>query len=71
VFIRLTKEKKLLVGPQRFALMVTVLSREGLNAPGLVEAIITSIDAQIDTYLVPMIAGPEGGPSSDMQRYEG
>jgi hypothetical protein len=21
--------------------------------------------------LVPMIAGPEGGPSSDMQRYEG
>jgi hypothetical protein len=52
VFIRLTKEKTLLVGPQRFALMVTVLSREGLNAPGLVEAIITSIDSQIDTYLV-------------------
>jgi hypothetical protein len=22
-------------------------------------------------YLVPMIAEPEGGPSSDMQRYEG
>jgi len=22
-------------------------------------------------YLDPMIAGPEGGPSSDMQRYEG
>jgi long-chain acyl-CoA synthetase len=22
-------------------------------------------------YIVPMIAGPEGGPSSDMQRYEG
>jgi hypothetical protein len=23
------------------------------------------------TRLDPMIAGPEGGPSSDMQRYEG
>jgi hypothetical protein len=25
----------------------------------------------IEIPLVPMIAGPEGGPSSDMQRYEG
>ena len=27
--------------------------------------------ATVQKVLVPMIAGPEGGPSSDMQRYEG
>jgi hypothetical protein len=54
----LTKDEKLVVGPHQFALMVTVLSHEGLNAPGLIETIIRSIDAQIDTYLI--VPGPPG-----------
>jgi hypothetical protein len=58
VFIRLTNDEKLLVGCHRFALMVTILSREGLGAAGLVETIITSIKAQIDTYLI--VPGPPG-----------
>lgn len=58
VFIRLTKDEDLLVGPHRFALMVTVLGREGLNASGLAETMITSIKTQIDTYLV--VPGPPG-----------
>jgi hypothetical protein len=58
VFIRLTKDEKLVLGPHRFALMVTVLSHEGLNANGLIETIITSINAQIDTYLI--VPGPPG-----------
>jgi hypothetical protein len=59
VFIRLTKDESLLVGSShRFALMVTVLRHEGLNASGLIETIITSIKAQIDTYLV--VPGPPG-----------
>jgi hypothetical protein len=32
--------------------MITVLSHEGLDASGLVETIMTAIDAQICTYLV-------------------
>jgi hypothetical protein len=38
--------------------MVTVLCHEGLNAPGLSETIITSIRAQVDTYLI--VPGPPG-----------
>lgn len=33
--------------------------------------IITFLFYSDPAALVPMIAGPEGGPSSDMQRYEG
>jgi len=58
VFIRLTKDEKLVLGPHQFALMVTVLSREGLNAPGLAETIIAAIGERIDTYLV--VPGPPG-----------
>jgi hypothetical protein len=58
VFIRLTEDEGLLSGSRRFALMVTVLKHEGLNASGLVETMITSIKAQIDTYLV--VPGPPG-----------
>lgn len=58
VFIRLTKDEDLLVGPHRFALIVTVLGHVGLEAPGLVGTMITSIRAQIDTYLV--VPGPPG-----------
>ncbi|MFC3320651.1 transposase [Mesorhizobium cantuariense] len=32
---------------------------------------ITGVNLAVAGGLVPMIAGPEGGPSSDMQRYEG
>jgi hypothetical protein len=58
VFIRLTWDEDLAVGPQPFALMITVLGHEGLDATGLVQAIITAIDAQIATYLV--VPGPPG-----------
>lgn len=52
VFIRLTKDEKLVVGPHQLALMITVLRREGLCASGLIETIITAIAARIGTYLV-------------------
>ena len=58
IFMRLTQDEALAVGPQQLALMVTVLGRDSLNAPGLVEAITTAIDAGIDTYLV--LPGPPG-----------
>jgi hypothetical protein len=38
---------------------------------GAFEAAEAFIARQREAALVPMIAGPEGGPSSDMQRYEG
>ena len=38
--------------------MVTVLGHEGLNAPGLVDTLITAIKAQIATYMV--VPGPPG-----------
>jgi hypothetical protein len=44
VFIRV-KDDDLVAGAHRFALMVTVLSQEGLNASGPVETMITSIKA--------------------------
>ena len=58
VFIRLTKDEDLVVEPHRFALMITVLDREGLNAAGLVETLLTAINALIGTWLV--VPGPPG-----------
>lgn len=58
VFIRLTKDEDLVVEPHRFALMITVVDREGLDASGLVETILTAINAHIGTWLV--VPGPPG-----------
>jgi hypothetical protein len=65
VFIWLTKDEKLVIGRHRFALMVTVLRREGLNTSGLIETIITAIDARIGTYLI--VPGPPGYTSCQRQ----
>jgi hypothetical protein len=48
-------------------------SKSLLNKPSLVAAAFAPplIDRRRAEQLDPMIAGPEGGPSSDMQRYEG
>jgi len=64
IFIRLTGDKALVTGEYPFAMMVTALSRNSLNAPGLVETILTAINAGIATYLV--VPGPPGYTSCRM-----
>jgi hypothetical protein len=58
MLIRPTDDEKLVAGRHEFALIFTALGRDGLAAPGLVEAIITAIDAGIPSYLV--VPGPPG-----------
>jgi hypothetical protein len=61
VFLRLTGDTRLVTGQHRFALMVTILHPDGLDAAGLVEAVAMAIAAGVDTYLI--VPGPPGHTS--------
>ena len=65
IFIRLTGDKELAAGEYPFAMVVTVLGRDHLSAPGLVETILTAINAGIASYLV--VPGPPGYTSCRMR----
>jgi hypothetical protein len=56
IFIRLTGDKTLAAGKHPFAMMVTVLRSDRFNAPGVVETLLTAINAEIATYLI--VPGP-------------
>jgi hypothetical protein len=64
IFIRLTGDKALVTGEHPFAMMVTVLSPDRLNAPGLVETVLTAVNAGITSYLI--VPGPPGYTSCRM-----
>jgi len=58
IFIRLTGDKTLAAGKYPFAMMVTVLGPDRFNTPGVVETILTAINAGIATFLI--VPGPPG-----------
>jgi len=62
VFVRLAAEEKPAKGPDRFAVMFTLLDGESLKAPGLAEAVAAALHADLATYLI--VPGPPGYTST-------
>jgi hypothetical protein len=49
VFIRLTKDERLITGFHPFAIMVTLVNPDALNARGLISAIMAALQAELAT----------------------
>ncbi len=58
IFIRLSGDPSLATGKYPFSMMVTVPAPDRFSAPGLVETVLTAINAELATYLI--VPGPPG-----------